>query len=251
MGINIRKTTDQKLLKFFFDRINPVATEHCLIRIGGNNDGGYLVPDDLDGIEACFSPGVSNVATFEEELAKKGIRSYMADYSVNGPPVHNSMFDFEKFYLGAENNEIYQTLDNWVSKKTPGHPDDLILQMDIEGGEYDVLLQSPSNLLRRFRILVIEFHSLDGLMDQYGYKIISHVFMKLLSDFEIVHIHPNNASNIFRTGEYTIPGAMEFTFLRKDRIKQRTPLREFPNKYDFRNLADKKDMVLPECWYNK
>ena len=30
--------------------------------IGGAGDGGYLVPDDLDGIEYCFSPGVNLIS---------------------------------------------------------------------------------------------------------------------------------------------------------------------------------------------
>jgi hypothetical protein len=37
----------------------PQTTDKALIRLGPNKDGGYLVPNDLDGIEACFSPGVS------------------------------------------------------------------------------------------------------------------------------------------------------------------------------------------------
>ncbi len=40
--------------------------------MGGENDGGYLVPDDLEGIEYCFSPGVSNIATFELDCLNRG-----------------------------------------------------------------------------------------------------------------------------------------------------------------------------------
>ena len=53
-----------------------------LIRIGGNSDGAYLVPDDLEGVQACFSPGVCNFKKFEDELATRfGIKSYMCDFS--------------------------------------------------------------------------------------------------------------------------------------------------------------------------
>jgi hypothetical protein len=49
----------------------PVDTGHKLIRVGGELDGGYLVPDDLDGIVACFSPGVGGSASFEADLRKR------------------------------------------------------------------------------------------------------------------------------------------------------------------------------------
>ena len=39
----------------------PVTTTLPLIRLGGTGDWAYLIPDDLDGIAAVFSPGVSNV----------------------------------------------------------------------------------------------------------------------------------------------------------------------------------------------
>ena len=49
-----------------FKKRGPVKTEHELIRIGGSKDGGYLVPNDLSGIQACFSPGVSDLADFKK-----------------------------------------------------------------------------------------------------------------------------------------------------------------------------------------
>ena len=46
-------------VKSFLCTLTP---HHCgidLVRIGPDEDGGYLLPDDLNGIEALFSPGVS------------------------------------------------------------------------------------------------------------------------------------------------------------------------------------------------
>jgi hypothetical protein len=40
--------------------MRPIESGHPLVRLGGPKDGGYLVPDDLDGIAFCFSPGVSD-----------------------------------------------------------------------------------------------------------------------------------------------------------------------------------------------
>jgi hypothetical protein len=56
--LQIRKASKQENLENFFAQINPVITEHELMRLGADHDGGYLIPNDLDGITACFSPGV-------------------------------------------------------------------------------------------------------------------------------------------------------------------------------------------------
>ena len=45
--------------------MRPVATDRQLIRIGSPADGGYLIPDDLEGIRFCFSPGVAHSSAFE------------------------------------------------------------------------------------------------------------------------------------------------------------------------------------------
>ena len=65
-------------------------------RLGPDGDGGYLVPDDLAGIEYTFSPGVSTESGFEAALAARGQRVFLADYSVDGPAEANANFAFEK-----------------------------------------------------------------------------------------------------------------------------------------------------------
>jgi hypothetical protein len=250
MKINIRlvRTVDLNILKQFFDSIIPITTNHNLIRIGGETDGGYLVPDDLDNIEICFSPGVSKTSNFESELADRGIRSFMADYSVDGPTIKNALFHFEKKYLGTTNNGTYMTLDNWVNRNAQNQ-NDLILQMDIEGSEYGVILDTSNETLRKFRILVIEFHWLDSLFEKKCFGLINSVFQRLLRNFEIVHIHPNNTSKPIKYGDFEIPPVLEITFLRKDRISSSTKTLNFPHKLDRTSIPRKKDFPTPSCWY--
>jgi hypothetical protein len=52
-------------------KLRPQKTRFDIVRIGGIDDGGYLLPDDFDDIAACFSPGVSETATFEIDLLQK------------------------------------------------------------------------------------------------------------------------------------------------------------------------------------
>jgi hypothetical protein len=147
-----------------------METGHSLVRVGGSGDGGYLVPDDLDGIEACFSPGVANTATFELEMARRGITSFLADYSVDGPPESHPMFRFEKKFLGPREDEVHVTLDGWVARCAPGSGD-LVLQMDIEGAEWEVLLAASDATLRRFRVMVLELHDVHRAWERGGLQL--------------------------------------------------------------------------------
>ncbi|MEY3880746.1 MAG: hypothetical protein RIQ94_1542 [Pseudomonadota bacterium] len=239
--------TDMSRMDQFFNLVKPVTTNHELIRIGGESDGGYLIPNDLEGIEMCFSPGVSSTADFEFELANRGIKSYLADYSVDAPPFENRLFHFEKKYLGDINDSVYMTLESWVNRNAPDQ-NELILQMDIEGSEYPVICSTNSEILRKFRIIVIELHDLYRLCDKQGFETINLTFEKLLNDFDIVHIHPNNNCFKINYGRYEIPSLLEFTFLRKDRILNKQPATSFPHELDRQNVVGD-DFPLPVCWY--
>ncbi|MDC1455966.1 FkbM family methyltransferase [Flavobacteriaceae bacterium] len=249
-GILLNKVTSIDKLNNFFNRVKIFNTEKGLIRIGGNGDGGYLIPNDLDGIKTCFSPGVSDFAFFEEDLTNFGIKSFLADYSVDKAPGENENLIFEKKYLGGINDDIFMTLEKWTNKNCSIDDNDLILQMDIEGSEYDVILETKQELFKRFRIIVIEFHDLQNLFNPIGYNMITQCFNKLLDDFYIVHGHPNNTLNPVVYKNFEIPPVIEFTFIRKDRVKQISLAKEFPHVLDANCVQSKKSIILPSCWYN-
>lgn len=240
--------TPLESLENFFYSLKPINVSQGLIRIGGNNDGGYLVPDDLSGVEICFSPGVCATADFENDLVKRGVKCFLADYSVHAPPVESPLFDFEKKHLGTIINHKFMTLEDWVNRKAPDKKD-FIMQMDIEGAEYSVISQCPDEILSRFRILVIEFHGLGALLNKEGFELINLTFSKLIKKFDIVHIHPNNCCGVIRYKNLQIPPVMEFTFLRRDRVLHGTPACNFPHPYDRPNVPSKPDIHLPNCWF--
>jgi hypothetical protein len=247
-GLHISSTTHEGHLADFFAAIKPVVTNHPLIRLGGETDGGYLLPDDLAGLVACFSPGVADNSNFEFDMARRGIPCFMADFSVDGPAIQHPLFRFDKKFLGPADAGVHMRLETWVNKYVPG-TSDLILQMDIEGAEYGVIMDTPRETLRRFRILAMEFHGLHALCDKFGFELIHLSFMKLLQDFEVVHLHPNNCAVPVRLGPYAIPPVMEITFLRRDRIASRAPASLFPHPLDRSSYAGRGDYALPECWF--
>lgn len=152
-GFSFSKSTSPGKLAFFFNETRPVNTNHPPIRIRGNDDGGYLVPDDLDGFKNCFSPGVSFAAHFENELASKRIKSFMADFSVEKLPINNDYFSLEKVFICFENQPNFKSLENWICEKVTDSVSDMILQMDIDGGEYDLLMETSCETLKRFMML--------------------------------------------------------------------------------------------------
>lgn len=237
-----------KELNELIQSLRPVKTNFELIRIGGANDGGYLVPNDLAGITACFSPGVDVTATFEKDLWDRGIGSHLADASVDGAPDGLIPLSFTKKYLGGVDNDTYMTLERWMSKNTKWDKD-LILQMDIEGAEYATILSVPSGFLLQFRIIVMEIHHAHSWFGQVPWDIVKTFFAKLTKYYHVVHIHPNNNCPFVSVDGFMIPDTFEITLLRRDRSPAVGFADQFPHPLDAPNVLDKPDRPLPEGWY--
>ena len=249
MGFHASRTSNMRDVQDLIEKLHPLDCGLDLIRVGSKGDGGYLIPNDLDGIEYCFSPGVSDLADFESQLADLNIKSFMADYSVASLPVSRPEFTFDKKFLGSSDRDPYFTLASWKEKYLNGYTGDLLLQMDIEGYEYETILSTPETLLDQFRIMVIEFHELDKLFDAFDFTLISSCFERLLQFFYVVHIHPNNTSEVVKRGEIAVPAVMEFTFLNKRRANNKTAQTAFPHSLDADCGPALRHVALPKCWY--
>jgi hypothetical protein len=241
------KVRDTEILQL----IRSLRSRSCarpLIRIGAAADGGYLIPDDLDGIEYCFSPGVNVIASFEDQLADLNIKSFLADHSVSAAPLQRSEFLFDQKHVGANNTETSMTLGAWKDKYLAGYGQDMILQMDIEGGEYEAILSTPDEVLKQFRIIVLEVHWLERLFDPFAFRIMSACFQKLLSQFYVVHLHPNNCGGCVRKEGIEVPHVMEITFYNRGRAPPGPPSTAFPHPLDADNCPRLPSLPLPACW---
>jgi hypothetical protein len=246
----VAKATRQAEILEFLQKVGPVTTGIPLERLGPPGDGGYLVPLDFDGILACVSPGVSVECGFDLAVAQRNIDVYMADASVDGPSQSHNRFHFFKKFVDTNTSDSTVTLKDFC-ESIPNYEGglDLMLQMDIEGAEYRVLLSTPDDVIRRFRVMVIEFHNLDSMLSRFSFQFIRATFLRLLEDFHVVHIHPNNAGSVVRRGKLYIPTLLEFTFLRKDRASTvlKKPV-QLPHPLDLDNVPGRPPIVLPRCW---
>jgi hypothetical protein len=234
-------------------KVTPIG--HELVRIGPRGDGGYLLPDDLKEIEVCFSPGVADSSDFELVLANRGMKVFLADKSIETPPAAHENFNFIKKHIASRDccQEGLITLDEWYRSKLSNPSEnspEAILQMDIEGSEYEVIHNSSALLLSRFRIMVIEFHRLYQLADRFSFKWMASAIRKLLNTHAIVHMHPNNNRKPLTLHEIKIPATLEITFLRRDRLLPETKPLVFPHPLDHKSVCNKPDLILPKCWYN-
>ena len=116
LGLNVTRTAKTVDVLGLIGKLQPQDCGIELIRIGADGDGGYLVPNDLEGIEYCFSPGVNTSSHFEDHLANLNIRSFLADYSVDAPPVTRPEFTFDKKFVGATDRGEFFTLATWKKK---------------------------------------------------------------------------------------------------------------------------------------
>ncbi|MEF2553993.1 FkbM family methyltransferase [Aurantimonas sp. A2-1-M11] len=245
----LEPSTDPGEVKSLLKRLAPVAISRPMIRLGSQSDGGYLAPDDLMNLTASVSPGVSTEVGFDLEMADRGLEVYMADASVSGPPIQNSHFHFVPKFLDVFEDETNMRLDTLCSHIDAECSGDRILQMDIEGAEYRVLLDTSDEVLRSFRIMLIEFHNIDRLFSAFPFKLISATFRKLLRHHHIVHIHPNNVCPPRVRHGISIPPVMEFTFYRNDRVSvDDSRTLKFPHALDRDNLAHCPSVTLPDCW---
>lgn len=247
--------SDTAALLEVFEILKPRASATPLIRIGGDADGSYLVPEDLDGITTCFSPGVNRIKYFEDFVAERyGIASHMCDFTSDvgrlTTPLVPGMQTFVKKWLDLGEGDDRISLEDWVAEHGP--EGDLLLQMDIEGAEYRNVLATSDETLARFRVIVLEVHGLDKMLQAPVLRdVIAPFFTKLAGAFTTVHAHPNNCCGDFAVPgtDVTIPRILELTLVRNDRFVPAPGPPALPHPLDVsRNVPRKPPLFLSEAW---
>ena len=240
-------TIQYKKLNELITKIKAYDLGYNLIRVGPNGDGGYLIPNLLEEIKICFSPGVGYIHGFENDLLKRGIKVYMADRTVEKPNLDSNNYEYIKKNIGSYDDSQTITIDSWI--KDVEHAGNFLLQMDVEGSEYEIINRIKEANLNKFKILVIEFHYFEQILTKIGYKVVKNVFEKILKYFDVAHIHPNNCCGSYNFNNIVIPSTLEMTFLRKDLVIKKERILKYPNKLDFKNVEKNKDIFLDKVWY--
>ena len=246
-GMVLQRATPADLLRSTLDMLRPKSGVTSLRRVGGQGDGGYLIPDDLEGIRLLLSPGVAESWTFEDELfSSDGIPAVLCDRLDVEP---DCQFPIDKLWLGPYSTHEQLSLNDWVDRHAPDDGSDLMLQMDIEGAEYLTLLACPAEVLSRFRIIVLELHTLHRISDRVLHDLVIQPTLAKMDDiFVPVHIHANNADKVDHRSGVDIPVTMEVTYHRRDRFRPSGKPVLLPHELDAPNVLGKPEIRLSDFW---
>lgn len=255
LGLSFHRQPAKSLVQSTLASLRPVTTGVPLVRIGGTGDGGYLVPDCFDELGPVFSPGVGGSASFELFFAEKGLPCHLLDGSVNEPPEPHENFHFTKKFLGSMDGPETVRLETWMAastgQKETSHRD-LLLQMDIEGAEWQVLQACDPVALSQFRIVVVELHDFaTRLSHPLLLNDTRSVIDSLREIFVVAHVHINNCcpGKIVRGLE--VPEVVEVTFLRKDFVEELSGPAQIPHSLDLSNNPGRKQPSMPRVWLQR
>ena len=210
---------ENKKINYDFNRINILLKAFPLIRVGSLSDGGYWTPDVLSNIKKCYSPGFGGTKTFEDELSDHGITSYICDPNFDYIPNLKQNQFFNKFSLAAENNfeKNKKTLQSWIAETSDANDNNFLLQIDIDGGEYEIVKSLDDQTLMKFEVILIEIHQLELLFVSEDFSESYNILLDKLSKYhELVNCQVNNAGGIIRHKYKKFPRVIELSFISKN-----------------------------------
>lgn len=235
VGLTYSRQSNPKRIHELFMKLWPVKTGYQLKYCGG-----YLFPEDLGNIDAVFSPGVGPLSDFEYEFAQQGIPCFLADASVDGPAKPHANFFFTEKFVGNQTQGDFINFEEWVSKNYPVG-DNAVLQMDIEGGEFESILGCSEALLNRFKVMVFEIHKLNFLITEEGALLGKLFFERILKNFHVQHFHTNNYIRPIHFKGLIYPSDIELTLIRKDLCEEVKPVDSLPHIFDRVSAPHKTD----------
>lgn len=227
-----------------WSQLRPIITEHKLIRVGSQQgDGGYLLPDVLSQTDGVFSAGIAANSDFEFHLADVcGLQVDCLDGSIVNMPKQHKNFTFQRKFLGTSKSSEFIDLEGWL-EGSEQRGSSMILKIDIEGFEYESLLSSSRKTLDRFKVLVIELHSLEQLGSRLGLHLLKNFISKITENHTVVHAHANNVGGKWSFPGWKVPSGLEVTLLRNDAILTRQGFAHLPHPLDRKCVQGKPEVV--------
>ena len=214
------------------------------LRIGRDLDGGYVMLDDFAGIAAALSLGISDDVSWDLDIARRGIRVLQFDPTVPASPEQHELFEFEPLRVVPRDQPGGISLEAIVRNRVANAGAPLLLKIDIEGAEWDVLLATSDDTLRRFKQIVCEFHDLDRLGEQDFGSRAHELFTKLARTHIVTHVHGNNCGNFANVGNIVVPQSLEVLFVLRSAYRASDSHDVFPTPLDRPNQPGRADLFL-------
>ena len=108
---------------------------------GTNNDGGYVLLEDLNDIKIAYSFGIGPSVDFDNELANNNIDVYMYDHTITKLPFQNQKFHYFHTGLSRKTNieKNLKSLEQLIEDNGHLNEKNMILKIDIEYNEWESL----------------------------------------------------------------------------------------------------------------
>lgn len=210
------------------------------VRIGRSFDGGYVMIDAFDRVQAAYSFGINDDVSWDTEIAQRGIDIFQYDHTIEGLPTNHARFHWEKVGIAPHSEGEMRSIPDIIQSHGHEDLDNILLKCDIESAEWEVLACLPNAILRKFSQIVIEIHDIHRFGNPDDFTI-REALGNLTNYHNVVHVHGNNYGGMAIIGGYAVPNVMELTLLRKD-MGQFTPSNlTFPTALDMPcngNIAD-------------
>ena len=225
------------------------------VRIGSDTDGGYvLLNSGLNSIEVVYSYGVGDNSDFEAVICEKyNAIARLYDHTIDSAPLKKDFLYFKKEGVGPKKAHDRNTIENHINENDD-HGKRLILQMDVDGAEWDTLLATPNSVLALFDQIVIEVHGLatdfsatlnGGEVHQVSIDKKIKVLKKINDFFYLYHVHANTEGGLFYIEWFTIPDVLELTFINKKIVENAESSKViFPTNFDRPNVNGRNEIKL-------
>lgn len=217
------------------------------LRIGGESDGGYVLLDRLRPEQPVLSYGVGLDSSFDFDLARRGHRVFMFDHTVDGPCgvlPKGCVFVREGVAAKADPESKLDTVLAHLQRYSLASRRDVILKMDIEGGEWDIIAALPDKAMDAFEQIVVEFHWLENLKRHSFTAQVRAALQRLNERFTLCHVHANVYGGMRRPAGVVLPNVLEATYVRSDLISRKPNKTFYPTEHDHANRPGSKDIVL-------
>ncbi|WAV99782.1 FkbM family methyltransferase [Oxalobacter aliiformigenes] len=200
------------------------------VRIGHEYDGGYIMLDDFHENMIAYSYGISNDVSWDLDMANHHIHCYMYDHTITSLPQESLYFHWRKEGIcGIKKTDHCNTLDSHINHNGHASNKNLILKMDVEGAEWDALINLDEKTLNQFQQMVFEFHD---MYDPHRYSMICRVLEKLNKTHQCIHVHGNNYGPRKCSNKLVIPHALEVLYARKESYEFLPSQHFYPREFD-------------------
>jgi hypothetical protein len=185
------------------------------VRLGGAHDGGYICLDDFNDIAGAVSFGVGEDASWDKDVADRGIIVYQYDHTVAAAPILHANFRFKQRKIEAKANSECDSIESVLADNGLTRLASVILKIDIEHAEWDTFAATPNDVLDKFSQVICEFHGFDRITEDQWFERARNVLGKLNDKFAVVHVHSNNSAPLLVIGNFLFPQVLEVTYANK------------------------------------